>query len=55
MDVPGARLISGDNTIFLTQPRSTSPFQGIMYDYIRFEGPPDSTTSKKETSRLLEK
>ncbi|KDO81266.1 hypothetical protein CISIN_1g042458mg [Citrus sinensis] len=54
VDVPGARLVSGDNTIFFIQPRSTSPFQGIMYDYIRFEGPSD-TTSKKETSRLLEK
>ncbi|KAG1361069.1 putative rhamnogalacturonate lyase B [Cocos nucifera] len=29
----------GDNTVFLTQSRSQGPFQGIMYDYIRMEGP----------------
>ncbi|KAF3447274.1 hypothetical protein FNV43_RR12454 [Rhamnella rubrinervis] len=40
VNVSGARLVEGDNAIFLTQPRCTSPFQGIMYDYIRFEGPP---------------
>ncbi|XP_050234926.1 probable rhamnogalacturonate lyase B [Mercurialis annua] len=43
VDVAGARLVQGDNTVFLTQPRSISPFQGIMYDYIRLEGPPLST------------
>ncbi|KAJ4701498.1 Rhamnogalacturonate lyase family protein [Melia azedarach] len=47
VDVAGARLAPGDNTIFLTQTRSTSPFQGIMYDYIRLEGPPSSTTKKE--------
>ncbi|XP_075641849.1 uncharacterized protein LOC142613392 [Castanea sativa] len=46
VDVPGGRLVEGDNTIFLTQPRSASPFQGIMYDYIRLEGPPSSTSRK---------
>ncbi|GKV33542.1 hypothetical protein SLEP1_g42042 [Rubroshorea leprosula] len=41
VDVPGNLLLEGDNnTIFLTQARSESPFQGIMYDYIRLEGPP---------------
>lgn len=40
VNVPGAQLVEGENTIFLTQPRSTSPFQGLMYDYIRLEGPP---------------
>ncbi|KAL8096326.1 hypothetical protein AgCh_037332 [Apium graveolens] len=40
VDVPGKQVIEGDNTIYLTQPRSASPFQGIMYDYIRLEGPP---------------
>ncbi|XP_059460108.1 probable rhamnogalacturonate lyase B isoform X2 [Corylus avellana] len=38
----------GDNTIFLTQTQSTGPLQGIMYDYIRFEGPPSSSNSIKE-------
>ncbi|GLT60574.1 hypothetical protein SLA2020_333350 [Shorea laevis] len=40
VDVPSNLLWKGDNTIFLTQPRNQSPFQGIMYDYIRLEGPP---------------
>lgn len=40
VDVPGKQVIEGDNTIYLTQPRSASPFQGIMYDYLRLEGPP---------------
>ncbi|THU47916.1 hypothetical protein C4D60_Mb09t20710 [Musa balbisiana] len=40
IDVQSAWLIQGDNTIYLTQTRSASPFQGIMYDYIRMESPP---------------
>ncbi|KAK9271338.1 hypothetical protein L1049_026928 [Liquidambar formosana] len=47
VDVPSAQLLEGDNTIFLTQPRSTSPFQGILYDYIRLETPPSSVSNKK--------
>lgn len=39
IEVPGTQLQKGDNTIFLTQSESTSPFQGVMYDYIRLEGP----------------
>ena len=42
VNVPGAQLVEGENTIFFTQPRNTSPFQGLMYDYIRLEGPPPS-------------
>ncbi|XP_008781312.2 probable rhamnogalacturonate lyase B [Phoenix dactylifera] len=42
IDVRSTWLVQGDNTIFLTQPRSQGPFQGIMYDYIRMEGPSDS-------------
>ncbi|URE21407.1 Rhamnogalacturonate lyase [Musa troglodytarum] len=41
IDVQNAWLIRGDNTIYLTQTRSASPFHGIMYDYIRMEGPPE--------------
>ncbi|KAG7966623.1 hypothetical protein I3843_08G058000 [Carya illinoinensis] len=40
VEVPGALLLIGDNTIFLTQTSVTGPLRGIMYDYIRFEGPP---------------
>ncbi|VFQ99017.1 unnamed protein product [Cuscuta campestris] len=40
VDVHGSSLVSkGENTIYLTQPRNQSPFQGIMYDYIRLEAP----------------
>ncbi|KAK1552484.1 hypothetical protein Q3G72_018004 [Acer saccharum] len=45
VDVGGARLVAGDNTIFLTQALSSSPLQGIMYDYIRLEGPPSSNSN----------
>ncbi|OMO57563.1 hypothetical protein COLO4_35295 [Corchorus olitorius] len=42
VNIPGNRLVQGDNTIFLKQPRCNGPFQGFMYDYIRLEGPPTS-------------
>jgi rhamnogalacturonan endolyase len=40
VNIPSSLLTDGTNTIFFTQPRFTSPFQGFMYDYIRLEGPP---------------
>ncbi|KAK4428607.1 putative rhamnogalacturonate lyase A [Sesamum alatum] len=40
LEIPSSQLIQGDNTIYLTQARSASALHGIMYDYIRFEGPP---------------
>uniref|UniRef100_A0A7N0ZVB8 Rhamnogalacturonan endolyase n=1 Tax=Kalanchoe fedtschenkoi TaxID=63787 RepID=A0A7N0ZVB8_KALFE len=40
IDILGDKLVKGENTIFLTQARSDGPFSGIMYDYIRLEGPP---------------
>ena len=40
INVPSLLLRRGDNTIYLTQSRSRNPFQGVMYDYIRLEGPP---------------
>ncbi|KAI3888224.1 hypothetical protein MKX03_029015 [Papaver bracteatum] len=42
VDVPGSRLVAGDNTIFLTQKRCKGHFEEIMYDYIRLEGPPEA-------------
>ncbi|CAK9313024.1 unnamed protein product [Citrullus colocynthis] len=45
VDIPGNRLVTGDNTIFFTQPRSTGPFQAIMYDYIRLEAPPPPSSA----------
>ncbi|XP_058081208.1 probable rhamnogalacturonate lyase B isoform X2 [Magnolia sinica] len=53
IDVPSAVLVGGENTIFLTQARSVSPFQGIMYDYIRLEGAADPNSNKKKSSCLL--
>ncbi|KAL6012684.1 hypothetical protein ACLOJK_003173 [Asimina triloba] len=47
IDVPTGVLVEGDNTIFLTQAKSTTPFQGILYDYIRLEGPADPNFKKK--------
>lgn len=44
-DIHGTKLVQGDkyNTIYLTQAKGGTPFVGIMYDYIRLEGPPDTT------------
>ncbi|XP_059281603.1 probable rhamnogalacturonate lyase B [Lycium ferocissimum] len=40
VNLEGTILVEGENTIYLTQANATSPFQGVMYDYIRLEGPP---------------
>uniref|UniRef100_A0A1D1YZG3 rhamnogalacturonan endolyase n=2 Tax=Anthurium amnicola TaxID=1678845 RepID=A0A1D1YZG3_9ARAE len=55
IDVQSSWLVGGDNSIFLTQARSTSPFQGIMYDYIRLEAPTETDPKKlgSETCSLL--
>ncbi|XP_059634547.1 probable rhamnogalacturonate lyase B isoform X2 [Cornus florida] len=42
VDVPSTQLRQGDNILYLTQPRNQSPFQGILYDYIRLEAPSSS-------------
>ncbi|KAL8166108.1 hypothetical protein V2J09_007607 [Rumex salicifolius] len=39
VDIKGSKLDKGSNTIYLKQTKSSSPFQGIMYDYIRLEAP----------------
>ncbi|KAF2283862.1 hypothetical protein GH714_016606 [Hevea brasiliensis] len=44
INVPSYLLRERNNTIYLTQSRSKGPFCGIMYDYIRFEGPSQSNT-----------
>ncbi|GAV85399.1 Rhamnogal_lyase domain-containing protein [Cephalotus follicularis] len=46
VDLQGDMFVDGDNTIFLTQTISTSPLQGIMYDYIRLEGPSSNSNKK---------
>ncbi|CAL1406508.1 unnamed protein product [Linum trigynum] len=40
VNVPGGRMVEGENTLFLKQPRNNSPFIGFLYDYIRLEVPP---------------
>ncbi|KFK28989.1 hypothetical protein AALP_AA7G074100 [Arabis alpina] len=41
VDVPSEKLLEGDNTLFLSQVMTTiGAFNGLMYDYIRLEGPP---------------
>lgn len=40
IEISGSQLVQGRNSMFLTQPRDSTPWQGIMYDYIRLEGPP---------------
>ncbi|KAI4388681.1 hypothetical protein MLD38_000988 [Melastoma candidum] len=42
VDIPGTLLAIGKNTVFLTMYANRSQFQGIMYDYIRFDEPPMS-------------
>ncbi|VFQ74371.1 unnamed protein product [Cuscuta campestris] len=37
--IEGAWLVQGRNIIFLTQAGASSPWRGVMYDYIRLEGP----------------
>ncbi|XP_019177548.1 PREDICTED: probable rhamnogalacturonate lyase B isoform X3 [Ipomoea nil] len=37
--IAGTWLVQGRNIIFLTQAGATSPWRGVMYDYIRLEGP----------------
>ncbi|KAJ4963498.1 hypothetical protein NE237_023437 [Protea cynaroides] len=42
INIPSNRLTVGENIIFLTQSKHTGSFQGLMYDYIRLEGPSTS-------------
>uniref|UniRef100_A0A1U7WGE7 Uncharacterized protein LOC104226140 n=2 Tax=Nicotiana sylvestris TaxID=4096 RepID=A0A1U7WGE7_NICSY len=37
--IQGNLLTKGANTIFLTQTIALTPYQGVMYDYLRLEGP----------------
>ncbi|EFJ05333.1 hypothetical protein SELMODRAFT_431693 [Selaginella moellendorffii] len=39
VDIKGGLLKRGDNSIYLTQANSRSPFVGVLYDHIRFEAP----------------
>eukprot|EP00252_Welwitschia_mirabilis_P026686 TRINITY_DN8830_c0_g1_i1.p1 TRINITY_DN8830_c0_g1~~TRINITY_DN8830_c0_g1_i1.p1 ORF type:complete len:644 (+),score=75.58 TRINITY_DN8830_c0_g1_i1:259-2190(+) len=37
IDVSGKWLVEGENTMYITQRKPTSPFTGVMYDYLRLE------------------
>jgi rhamnogalacturonan endolyase len=37
--IPGSMLLQGTNTIFLKQAHGAGLFNGLMYDYLRLEGP----------------
>ncbi|CAL5323719.1 unnamed protein product [Camellia sinensis] len=43
VNIPSHLLATGSNIIYLTQSRGGSPFTGLMYDYIRLEGPPETS------------
>ncbi|XP_070003441.1 uncharacterized protein LOC142178869 [Nicotiana tabacum] len=40
IQIPGTLLQIGENIIYLKQASANGPFNGLMYDYIRLEGPP---------------
>nr|GMD94703.1 probable rhamnogalacturonate lyase B isoform X1 [Ipomoea batatas] len=40
IEIQSGKLLQGDNNVYLTQSRNTSALHGLMYDYIRLEGPP---------------
>ncbi|CAH1421680.1 unnamed protein product [Lactuca virosa] len=42
INVLPSQLRVGRNALYLTQARGLGPFRGVMYDYIRLEGPPQS-------------
>lgn len=42
VNISGSQLVEGRNTVYLRQSRGTYPFIGVMYDYIRLEGPPQA-------------
>lgn len=41
IDVYSSFLVKGDNTIYLTQASEGNQFLGLLYDYLRLEGPAD--------------
>lgn len=39
VSLSGFQLVEGRNTIYLRQAKELGPFSGVLYDYIRLEGP----------------
>lgn len=44
IDISSSLLVMGDNSIFLSQARGGDALCGILYDYLRLEGPAASKT-----------
>ncbi|KAK6154143.1 hypothetical protein DH2020_013782 [Rehmannia glutinosa] len=42
VNLSGFQLVQGRNMIYLKQARASGPFNGVLYDYIRLEGPPEA-------------
>ncbi|KAL3613580.1 hypothetical protein CASFOL_042614 [Castilleja foliolosa] len=42
VNISGSQFVQGRNIIYLKQARSSGPFTGVLYDYIRLEGPPQA-------------
>lgn len=53
IEVPSFNLVRGMNTIYLRQAKASSPFQGIMYDYVRLESPPTNKIDVTYNSRFV--
>lgn len=53
VNMRGSVLVEGENIIFLSQQMSSSPFQGIMYDYIRLESPIGYCHDSIESARVI--
>ncbi|KAF7829260.1 putative rhamnogalacturonate lyase B isoform X3 [Senna tora] len=44
VEITSDRFVKGNNIMYLKQSGASSPFQGLMYDYLRLESPPTPTT-----------
>ncbi|KAK6923864.1 Rhamnogalacturonan lyase, domain II [Dillenia turbinata] len=53
-EVPSTLLLKGSNTIYLLQNRDRSKFCGVMYDYIRLEGPPTPKLAKLKQKKEIQ-
>ncbi|CAH9083492.1 unnamed protein product [Cuscuta europaea] len=51
--IAGTGLVQGRNIIFLTQAGVSSPWTGVMYDYIRLEGPDEFRNTADTCNSLL--
>ncbi|XP_051132850.1 probable rhamnogalacturonate lyase B [Andrographis paniculata] len=40
IDLFESQFVDGENTLYIRQAKGSSPFNGVLYDYIRLEGPP---------------